>query len=86
MRTKIWSAEDGSCPVTFTGHTAAVTHTGQSLSENEFHACAKGGGGARAPQILANQKAPPAAVARRLTLCPPQIFRLWHTPEFNLNP
>lgn len=27
MRTKIWSAEDGSCPVTFTGHTAAVTHT-----------------------------------------------------------
>ena len=37
MRTKIWSAEDGSCPVTFTGHTAAVTHTGQSLSEHEFN-------------------------------------------------
>ena len=27
MRTKIWSAEDGSCPVTLSGHTAAVTHT-----------------------------------------------------------
>ena len=26
-RIKIWSAEDGSCPVTLTGHTAAVTDT-----------------------------------------------------------
>ena len=26
-RIKIWSAEDGSCPVTMTGHTAAVTDT-----------------------------------------------------------
>ena len=27
MRIKIWSAEDGSCPVTLTGHTAPVTDT-----------------------------------------------------------
>lgn len=33
MRTKIWSAEDGSCPVTLTGHTAAVTQTGEKISE-----------------------------------------------------
>ena len=27
MRLKIWSAEDGSCPRTLTGHTAPVTDT-----------------------------------------------------------
>ncbi len=27
MQVKIWSAEDGSCPVTLIGHTAAVTDT-----------------------------------------------------------
>ena len=25
MRLKIWSAENGTCPVTLTGHSAAVT-------------------------------------------------------------
>ena len=27
MRIKIWSGEDGSCPVTLIGHSAAVTQT-----------------------------------------------------------
>ena len=32
------------------------------------------GGGARAPQILADHKAPPAAAARRITACPPRFL------------
>ena len=42
-----------------------------SLTRAEIQECAKGGGGHLHPQILADQRAPPAAAARRITSCPP---------------
>ena len=41
------------------------------------------GGGQLPPQILADQKVPPAAAVRRITTCPPQIFRLWTMPAID---
>ena len=45
----------------------------------------RGQGGHVPPQILAHQKAPPAAAARRHYCVPPQIFRLWHMPDIYLS-
>ena len=46
--------------------------------------CQRGGGqgGHVPPQILADQKAPPAGGGAPHYYVPPQIFRLWHMPEF----
>ena len=45
------------------------------------HVGSRGAGGAAAPQILADQKAPPGSVGAPHYYMPPQIFRLWHVPE-----
>ena len=43
--------------------------------------CQRGGqGGHVPPQILADQKAPPAGGGAPHYCVPPQIFRLWHMP------